>query len=205
MSFFNRLSKGLGLSTQLLQQFLEPYVSINPSEKQLILKDKTVAILCQQAINRVEKITNLEPDAVEGLWATVKHQNLEFKIHFTPEKITYNDDLIEGQIRLLKKIDCQTNSLAYRVVIAAWKTFLGGTVPNQVLPEGIRSEGDRLYYQFPKSQLKLIDALFTTVENNSAVNLALLKGELYLDTTITWSRVDLPKLIQTLGLNPTKS
>jgi len=74
-----------------------------------------------------------------------------------------------------------------------------------VLPEGIRAEDDRIYYQCPKSQLQLLDALLTTVENNSVLNLSVLKGKLYIDTAITWSSIDLPKLIQVLGLNPVKS
>ena len=198
MKIFNQLGKVAQNSGKLLQKQVEDYVVVNPPAQQLILKPKTVLLLCQKAIHQVEQLTSLEPDSQEGLIATIEQKQIKAKIHFTPEKIYLKGDLVEGQLRLLQKPQVESSSLMYRTLIAGWSTFLGGHIPNQALPEGVRLEGNLVYYTLPKAQLRLVDALFHNLQDGSALNLTLQQGELQIRSTvaINWSDLNLLSLIQ---------
>ncbi|WP_069791365.1 hypothetical protein A5482_014520 (plasmid) [Cyanobacterium sp. IPPAS B-1200] len=186
------------VSEQLGQRYTEEYITFSSDTKQLTLKKKTVLLLCQQAESGVEKLQKLEPDTEEGLIATIKHKEILAKVHFTPEQITLHEDCIEGQLRLVKLPEFQTKSPIYRRLIAGWKTFLGGKVPNGVLPEDVRMEGEKLYYSFPRSQAPLIDALFSGVENGSVLMTDLKKGELTIKTSVAvnWKDFNIQNLLQ---------
>ncbi len=201
MNFFNQLGKAAQSSGKLLQNYVKDYITVNPQAKQLILKPKAVLLLCQQATARVEKLTSLEPDVNEGLLAVIEHQQVKAKLHFTPEKILFKGDMVEGQLRLLNKIQCETDSLIYRALIAGWQTFLGGSIPNKALPEGVTVQGDQVYYKLPKAQLRLVDALFQKIEDGSTLNLSLKQGELQIDSAvvINWSDLNLQELLQAIA------
>ncbi|MGF1497303.1 MAG: hypothetical protein ACFB8W_10830 [Elainellaceae cyanobacterium] len=200
MKILNQLGKAVQSSGKLLQTYVKDYIAINPPSKQVTLKPKAVLLLCQQAIAKVEQLTGLEPDASEGLIATVEYQQVKARIHFTPEKLTLRGDRVEGQLRLMNAPQFETSSLVYRALIAGWKTFLGGYIPNQVLPEGVRVEGERVYYQLPKAQLQVVEALFHNLEDGSALNLNLKQGELQIESAvaINWSDLNLQALLKIL-------
>jgi hypothetical protein len=204
MKILYQLGKALQSSGKFLQLYVKDYIDVSLQSKQLIVKPKAVLLLCQQATDRVAQLTGLEPDAAEGLIAIVEHQQIKVKIHFTPEKILFNGDLIEGQLRLLNKPQFETNSLIYRILVSGWNSFLGGHVPNQVLPEGVRVDGDKVYYMLPKAQLQLIDTLFQNLDNNSALNLKLSQGELRINSevAINWSDLNLQDLLQIFNISP---
>jgi hypothetical protein len=204
MEILNQLGKAFQGSGKLLQQYVKDYIDVIPQSKQLILKPKAVLLLCQQATARVEQLTGLEPDANEGLIAIVEHQQIKVKVHFTPEKILFKGDFIEGQLRLLNKPKFETNSPIYRVLISGWNTFfLGGYIPNQVLPEGVRVDGDKVYYKFPKAQLRLMNALFQKLEDDSALNLSLKQGELSIESAIAinWSDLNFQDLLKIFNIS----
>lgn len=198
MGFLNQLGKVAQHSGKLLQKQMEDYLVIDPPAQQITLKPKTVLLLCQKAIQRVEPLTALEPDAQEGLIATIEQNQIKAKIYFTPEQISLKGDLVEGQLRLLQRPQIESSSLMYRTLISGWSTFLGGYIPNQALPEGVRLEGDLVYYTLPKNQLRLIDALFHNIEDGAALKLTLQQGELHLKSTvaINWRDINLMSLIQ---------
>ncbi|MEA5510640.1 hypothetical protein VB715_12775 [Crocosphaera sp. UHCC 0190] len=157
MSIFNKLKATVQDSRQILKGILKDYILFNSETKQLTLRKKTVLLLCQQAVSRVEQLKSLEPHSSEGLIATIEHKEIQVKLHFTPEKITLHEDCIEGQLRLLTSPEFQTDSIVYRYLIAGWKTFLGGKIPNDNLPEGVRLEDNKIYYTLPRNQLQLIE------------------------------------------------
>lgn len=202
MSVFKKIKATVQVSKQLGQKYLEEYINFSSETKQLILKKKTVLLLCQQAITRVEKLQKLEPDIKEGLIATIEHKNILAKVHFTTEKITLQEDCVEGQLRLLNSPEFQTESLIYRYLIAAWKTFLGGKIPNGVLPEGVRIEGNLVYYSFPRNQAPLLDALFSSLEKGSVLTTNLKQGELTIQTSVAmnWKDFKVQSLLQLLAV-----
>ena len=202
MKILNQLGKAFQGSSKLLQQYVKDYVDVIPQSKQLILKSKSVLLLCQQATARVDQLTDLEPDTNEGLVAIIEHQQIKVKVHFTPEKILLDGDFIEGQLSLLNKPKFETNSLVYRVLISGWNTFLGGYIPNQVLPEGVRVDGDKVYYRLPKAHLRLMNVLFQKLEDGSALNLSLKQGELRIESAIAinWSDLNLQGLLQIFNI-----
>ncbi len=204
MEILNQLGKAFQGSVKLLQMYVKDYIDVSPQSKQLIVKPKAVLLLCQQATDRVEQLTGLEPDANEGLMAIVEHQQIKVKIYFTPEKILFNGDLIEGQLRLLSKPQFETNSLIYKILVSGWNSFLGGYIPNQVLPEGVRVDGDKVYYALPKAQLRLMNILFQNLEDNSALNLSLNQRELRIESevVINWSDLNLQDLLQIFNISP---
>lgn len=73
-------------SQKLTQEFSKQYLFLNKDEKQLILKEKTVLLLCKQAESKVEHLENLQPDEIEGMIATIETEKIKAKLHFTPEK-----------------------------------------------------------------------------------------------------------------------
>lgn len=203
MKIPNQLGKVFQGSSKLLQQYTKDYIDVIPRSKQLILKPKTVLLFCQQATARVEQLTSLEPDTQEGLIARIQHKQVTVELHFTPEEILLKGDCIEGKLRLLNKPKLEANSLIYRVLISAWNTLLGGNVPGQVLPEGVRVEGETVYYTLPKAQLKLMNALFQKLEDNSALNLSLKQGELQIESAIAidWSDLNFQSLLQIFNIS----
>lgn len=184
MNIFNKAKTKFQESGKLVQKLIEEYVVFNLKEKQLILKKKTVELLCQQAELKVDKLTNLTPDAEEGMIALIEHNKIQIKIHFTPEKITLKDECIEGQLHLLTPPQFETESLVYRSLIAGWKIFLGGQIPNQVLPEQFRVEGDKIYYTLPRNQLQLLDAFFHNLQTDSCLMTNLKQGELIIISSV---------------------
>lgn len=198
MSIFDRLGKVAQQSGNLLRKQMEDYIIVDPPAQRLILKPKTVTLLCQKTVERVDQLTSLEPDAQHGLLATIEQNSIKAKLHFTPEKLSLKGDLVEGQLRLLQKPQVESSSLMYSTLIAGWSTFLGGYIPNQALPEGVRLEGDLVYYALPKKQLRLVDALFHNLKDGSVLNFTLQQGELQIHSTaaITWSDFNLNALIQ---------
>ena len=67
----------------------------------------------------------------------------------------------------------------------------------------MRVEGQFVYYQFPKAQLRILDALFQNLEDGSALNLNLNQGELHIksDVSVNWSDLNLQTLLQVFGSN----
>lgn len=199
MGLFDQLGDVAKNSRRLLQKKVEDYVRVEPPDR-LTLKVKIVNLLCQKTVQRVDKLTTLAPDPQQGLLATIEQNSIQVKIHFTPEKICIKGDLIEGQLRLLQKPEVESSSPIYRTLLTGWSTFLGGYVPNQVFPEGVRLEGDRVYYSFPKGQLRLVDVLFHNLKDGSALNLDLQQGELHIQSTagIHWRDINVLSLLQLL-------
>ena len=198
MNVFNQLKIKVQESQQLLTGIIKDYILFIPESKQLTLKKKTVLLFCKQAVSRVEQLKSLEPDLSEGLVATVEHKKVQVKIHFTPEKITLNENSIEGELRLLTPPQFQTDSIVYRYLIAGWQNFLGGKIPNGKLPEGVKVKNNKVYYTLPRNQSQLIEALFSSLKNESALITSLKQGELMIETSValSWSNFDLQKLFQ---------
>jgi hypothetical protein len=198
MGFLDQLSKVAQSSGKLLQKPIEDYIVVDPPNQKLILKPKTVELLCQKTIQRVDQLTVLAPDPHEGLMATIEHNGIKATIHFTPEKIYIKGDLVEGQLRLLQRPQVEFSSPMYRTLILGWSTFLGGYIPNQALPEGVRIDGDFVYYTLPKAQLRLVNALFHNVQDGSALNINLQQEALHLQSTvaINWRDINLLSLVQ---------
>lgn len=198
MKILNRFGQAVQRSSQFLQKYVEDYIAVNPQAKQFILKPKAVLLLCQQATARVEQLTSLEPDPQEGLVAVIEQNQVKVKVHFTPEKMVLKGDVIEGQLRLLNTPQIETKSSIYNALISGWRTFLGGYIPNQALPEGVRVNGNQVYYQLPKEQLGVIATLFRNLEDESSLSLSLKQGELQIESTvaINWNDLDLQSLLQ---------
>lgn len=204
LNIFNQLGKAAQHPGKFLQKQVEDYIAVHPADHQLVLKPKTVLLLCHKAVQRVNWLTDLVPDSQIGLIATIEHPQVKAILHFTPEKIYLKGDLVEGQIRLLKKPDLEATSPVYRTLIAGWNIFLGGHIPNQALPEGVRLEGDRIYYTLPKAQLRIVDALFhkiQKIQDGSALNLTLEQSALDMTSTVDihWGALNVRSLIQLLA------
>ncbi|WP_319422586.1 hypothetical protein [Pleurocapsa sp. FMAR1] len=201
MGILNKLKATVQESKQSLREIIKEYISLDSGNKQLILKKKTVLLFCQQALNRVEQLKNLELDSSEGLIATVEHNKVKVKIHFTSEKITLNKDNIEGELRLLTTPQFQTKNIIYRYLIAGWQNFLGGKVPNAVLPENIRIENNKIYYSMPRNQSQLLEALFSSLKNKSALKTSIKQGELTIETSaaLGWDDFNLQSLFKLLN------
>jgi hypothetical protein len=198
MNPFNRLKKAVQNPGQLLQNYLKDYIAVDPPSKAIILKPKAVLLLCQQAVFKVEKLTSLEPDPNEGLIAVIEHEAIKVNVHFSPEKILLTDDGVEGQLRLLSKPQIDSDRIIYRTLIAGWKIFLGGNLSDRALPEGVRIDGEMVYYRFPNGQLRILDMLLQNLENNSALNLTLQEGELRIESAVEihWNQINLQGLLQ---------
>jgi hypothetical protein len=198
MNIFNQLGK-LG---KLLQEDVRDYISLNIQLKQLTIENKGILLLCQQAIARVDQLTSLNPSNTEGLIAVIQHEKMTIKAHFTPLQILFKGDIIEGKLKLLSKPDIETDSLIYRPLVLIWKTLLGGKIDNKALPEKMKIEGDIIYYEFPKDQVQLIDALFHKIEDNSVLNLDLIAGRLIIESqvSINWRDINLQELSQIFNL-----
>ena len=203
MKILNKIKSTVRESKQYFGENIENYIVFNLDEKQLILKQRTVKLFCQQAVVRVEQLKDLEVDIVEGLIATIEHNKVQVKIHFTPEKIILNKDNIEGELRLLTKPQFQTENIVYRYLIAGWQNFLGGKVPNTALPENIRIEKDKLYYSMPRNQSQLLEALFSSLKDKSVLRTSIKQGELTIKTSValSWNDFNFRSLFQLLNKN----
>ncbi|MCG6134871.1 MAG: hypothetical protein MET45_09425 [Nostoc sp. LLA-1] len=201
MGVFNKITATFQESRQFIKKSLEEYIMFSSEAKQLTLKNKMVLLLCQQAISRVEQLKSLEPDSEEGLIATIEYNKIQVKLHFTPEKITLHEDCIAGELRLLKQPEFDTESIIYRYLIAGWKTFLGGKIPNGTLPKEVKIENDKVYYTLPRNQLQLLDSLFHNLETGSALITNLKQGDLTIETSValSWNNFKLQNLLQLLN------
>jgi hypothetical protein len=202
MGIFNKVTATFHESRQFLKRSLEEYIMFSSEAKQLILTKKMVLLLCQQAESRVEQLKSLEPHSEEGFIATIEYNKIQVKLHFTPEKITLNKDCIEGELRLLKPPQFETESIVYRYLIAAWTRFLGGKLPNGALPKEVRIENNKVYYTLPRTQLQLLDSLFHSLENGSTLMINLQQGNLTIETSValSWNNFKLQNLLQLLNL-----
>ncbi len=199
MNVLNLISTKFEESKKNLQATLEEYITFSSNAKQLNLGKKTVLLLCQQAESRVEMLESLEPHSEKGLIATIKHQQVTAKIHFTPEQITLQKDCLKGKIILLNSPQFQTNSIVYRSLIAAWKTFLGGKIPNGVLPKEVSIIGNTIYYSLPRNQLQLLDALLHNLKHGSTLTINIKKGSLIIGSSVALSWDDF-KIINLLNI-----
>lgn len=184
MGLFKRIKTTVQTSRSLGNKYVEEFVTFAPESKQVVLKKKTVSILCQNAVSRIEQLESLEPHAEEGLLATIEHKEIKARVHFTPESITLKEDCVEGKILLLNPPELKSDSLVYRYLIAGWKLFLGGKLPTKALPEGVRVEKDTVYYSFPRNQIKILDVFFSTLEDGSTFNLEVKQGELFIEGSV---------------------
>ena len=82
MKIFDQLGKAAQNSGKLLQKQVEDYIMVDPPAHALTLKAKTVELLCQKTIQRVDQLTALEPDPQQGLLATIEQNQIKAKIHF---------------------------------------------------------------------------------------------------------------------------
>ncbi|MEH1801570.1 MAG: hypothetical protein V7L13_20815 [Nostoc sp.] len=199
---FGKITAAFQESRQFLKRSLEEYIMFSSGTKQLTLTKKMVSLLCQQAESRVEQLKSLKPHSEEGLIATIEYNKIQVQLHFTPEKITLNEDCFEGELRLLKPPEFDTESIVYRYLIAGWKIFLGGKLPNGALPKEVRIENNKVYYTLPRNQVQLLDDLFYSLENGSALMTNLKQGDLTIETSVilNWNNLKLQNLFQLLNL-----
>ncbi|MBD1213729.1 MAG: hypothetical protein ACK6A9_20885 [Dolichospermum sp.] len=201
MGVFNKVTATFQESRQFIRRSLEEYIMFIPEAKQLILNKKMVLLLCQQAESRVEQLKSLEPHSEEGLIATIEYKKIQIQLHFTPEKITLHENCLEGELRLLKSPQFETESIVYRYLIAGWVKFLGGKLPNGALPKEVRIENNKVYYTLPRNELQLLDSLFHNLENDSALMTTLKQGDLTIETSVvlSWNNFKLKNLLQLLN------
>jgi hypothetical protein len=199
MNIFNQAKAKIQESAKLAQSFLGEYIALNADSKQITIGRKTVSLFCQQAESRIEQLNSLTPHPEEGLIASIAHKDIQAQIHFTPQQITLYENHIEGKILLLTPPQFETDSLLYRTLIAGWQLFLGGRIPDHVLPEGVKIDGDILSYTLPRTQLKVVDALFHTLKPGSTLQTSLKQGELSIASSIalTLDNINIPELLQT--------
>lgn len=199
MNLFKNLQETVNKSKEALQQLATGYISLNPQSKQLILRKHTVSLLCQQVEKKVSQITSLKPHPTEGLLAVIQRDNMTITLHFTPVSVTFKEDVIEGKIKLLQKLDIKTDSWFYNTLLQGWKVFLGGVIPNVSL-EKIKIEGQDVLYSFPRNEIKLLEILFEGINAGSSLNLSLKQEELAIggDLSISWDKINIKELITLL-------
>jgi hypothetical protein len=202
MGLFKNIQKTVGNAGKILENILQSYIEFNTPAKQLILKPKTVTFLCHQVESKIEQIISLTPDDTQGLIAIIQQDKIEVKLHFKPKLITLKEDCIEGELQLLKQPDIQSDSLIYKTLIGGWKIFLGGYIPQNVLPEKIKVIGDKIYYTLPRNEVKLLEVLFKTVTPGSTLFTDMKAGELIIESAIAinGNDVNLSELISILKL-----
>jgi hypothetical protein len=201
MNLFKNIKQKGQNAGQLLIPLVKPYLEFKPEEKEIILKEKAVLFLCTQAQTKSEKLKSLKPDEKQGLIAEIQHQNVNITIHFTPELITIKEDCIEGQLKLLKKPDIKTDSMIYNILITGWKVFLGGNIPQSNLPENIKVEGDKVFYTFPRHQLKILEVLLKSIKSDSTFITNLEEGKLIIQSNVSldWSNVNIQDFLSILN------
>ena len=202
MGIFDKFTQTFQESRQFLKRSTEEYIMFSSEAKQLTLKRKMVLLLCKQAVSRLEQLTSLEPDVEEGLIATIEYNKIPVQLHFTPEKITLYEDYIEGELRLLKPPKFAPESIVYRYLIAGWKIFLGGKIPNSTLPKEVRIQNNKIYYTLTRQQLLLLDSLFHNLENGSALMTNLKQGSLTIETSVAlnWKNFKFQNMLKFLKL-----
>jgi hypothetical protein len=207
MGILNKFTATFQESRKILQKTLEEYITFSSEAKQLTLKKKTVLLLCQQAQSKVEQLKSLQPDSDEGLIAIIEHKQMQVKLHFTPEKITLYEKDIEGELRLLKPPEFGSDSIVYRYLIAGWNIFLGGKIPNDALPQGVRLENNKIYYTLPRNQSQLLDSLFHNLEKGSTLKTNLKQGNLVIETLVSlnWNEFKLQNLLKIFNLTKDNS
>lgn len=207
MGILNKITATFQESRKIIQKTLEEYITFSSEAKQLTLKKKAVLLLCQQAQSKVEQLKSLQPDLDEGLIAIIEHKQMQVKLHFTPEKITLYEKDIEGELRLLKPPEFDSDSMVYRYLIAGWNIFLGGKIPNDALPQGVRLENNKIYYTLPRNQSQLLDSLFHNLEKGSTLKTNLKKGDLVIETLVSlnWNEFKLQNLLKILNLTKDNS
>jgi hypothetical protein len=101
----------------------------------------------------------------------------------------------------LKSPQFETESIVYRYLIAGWVRFLGGKLPNRALPKEVRIENNKVYYTLPRNQSQLLDSLFHSLENGSALMTTLKQGDLTIETSVvlSWNNFKLKNLLQLLN------
>ena len=201
MSLFTNIKKKVGASSQKIwREIIDSYLAFNPKDRQLTLKAKAVTLLCRQVEAKVAQISSLQPSETEGLIATIEHNNSKIELHFIPESITFTKDYIEGQLHILEKPLIHSDDWLYKTLIGGWRVFLGGNVPDFVLPEKLRIDGDKVYYKFPRKDIKLLKVLCDRIEENSTIITHLHQGELTIEGAIAfdWRGIDLQSIIQIL-------
>jgi hypothetical protein len=198
MKRLNNLKNIWQQSQKVTKNFSEQHLILNQESKQLILKEKTVLLLCKQAESRIKNITSLQPDETEGMIAVIDTEKVRVKLHFTPEKIFVKDDYIEGELRLLNSPQLESNSIVYKYLIAGWQAFLGSKIPDRVLPKDIRVEKDKVYYSLPKDKIELLKPFFAVLQNDSVLLTTLKEKELVITTSaaINWDNFKVQDLLQ---------
>jgi hypothetical protein len=198
MKRLNNLKNIWQQSQKVTKNFSEQHLILNQESKQLILKEKTVLLLCKQAESRIKNITSLQPDETEGMIAVIDTEKVRVKLHFTPEKIFVKDDYIEGELRLLNSPQLESNSIVYKYLIAGWQAFLGSKIPDRVLPKEVRVEKDRVYYFLPKDKIELLKPFFAVLQNDSTLLTTLREKELVITTSaaINWDNFKVQDLLQ---------
>lgn len=90
--------------------------------------------------------------------------------------------------------------MIYRYLIAGWKTFLEGKIPNGALPKEVKIENNKVYYNLPRNQLQLLDSLFHNLETGSALMTNVKQGDLTIETSVAlnWNNFKLQNLLQLL-------
>jgi hypothetical protein len=199
MKFFKPIRSTVLTAKKSTQKYVEEYVLLNLETKQLILTQKAVLLLCQQAEHQVEQLQSLEPDLNEGLIATIESKKIRAVVHFTPDKITIQESCIKGQLRLLNSSQFYSKSPIYRCLIEVWKNFLGGNM--FCFPENIEVKGDNIYYTFPRNYIKLLEYFLSNQKNGSALVTFVREGKLIIETSLTLSWTDLIPIFKEMTLN----
>ncbi len=159
-------------------------------------------LLCKQAESRIEQLVSLTPEPEKGFIAVIQHKEIQAQLHFTPEQIILHENYIEGKLKILSSPQFQTDSWLYRSLIASWQVFLGGRIPNNIPPEGVKLEGDIVSYTLPREQLKVIDALFHTLKEGSTLNISVEKEEMAINSSVALNmdKINYSELIGSLNL-----
>jgi len=184
MSLLKKIAEKAKNTGKLFKPLIEPYLEFNTESKEIILTPKTVLFLCQQTQAKNEQIRSLKPAENQGLIAEIKYQDFDITLHFTPVSITLTEDTIQGELKLLKKPDFKSDHLVYKTLIAGWKIFLGGKIPESKLPEKIKVEGDKVFYSFPRQQVKILAVLLKGIKSDSTLMMNLEQGKLIINTDI---------------------
>ena len=201
MNIFKNIKQKAQSAGKALLPLVKQYLDVNPEEQEIIIKPQATVFLCKQVQGKVEKIKSLKPDEKKGLIADIEHNSINITIHFNPECITLKEDCIQGQLRLINKPDIKTDSKVYNTLIAGWKVFLGGYIPQSALPENVKVEGEKVFYTFPRNQLKTLEALLKGVKNESVFNTDINEGQFTIKSNVSldWSNIDIQDFLSSFN------
>lgn len=95
----------------------------------------------------------------------------------------------------------KSDSLIYNTLIAGWKIFLGGNIPQLKLSENVKVDSDQVFYTFPRSQIKLLEVLFKSVQSDSTLITNLEQGVLTIktDVSLDWSNISIQDFLSILN------